>query len=78
MSNLEVHYSAPGQTGCFQRVKFPPRQEVQLPHRESSLGSEEVGSVVGRSHELSLVERTREGYFALSTLISALRRNKGR
>jgi len=42
MSNLDVHHSAPGQTWCFQRVKFPPRQEVQPPHRESSLGSEEV------------------------------------
>jgi len=42
MMNLEVHHSAPGQTWCFQRVKFPPRQEVQPPHRESSLGSEEV------------------------------------
>ena len=28
-------------TWCFQRV-FPPRQEVQPPHRESSLGSEET------------------------------------
>jgi len=28
--------------GGFQRVKFPPRQEVQPPHRESSLGSEET------------------------------------
>ena len=42
MSNLEVHHRAPGQTWCFQRVKFPPRQEVQPPYRESSLGSEEV------------------------------------
>src|SRR5882672_10992858 len=37
-----LHRGAPGQTWCFQRVKFPPRQEVQPPHRESSLGSEEV------------------------------------
>jgi Transposase IS66 family len=37
-----LHYSAPGQTWCFQRVKFLPRQEVQPPHRESSLESEEV------------------------------------
>jgi hypothetical protein len=42
LMNLYMHYSAPGQTWCFQRVKFPPRQEVQPPHRESSLGSEEV------------------------------------
>ena len=42
LSNLYLHYGAPGQTWCFQRVKFPPRQEVQPPHRESSLGSEEV------------------------------------
>ncbi|MHB8347756.1 MAG: reverse transcriptase domain-containing protein [Acidiferrobacterales bacterium] len=42
LSNLYLHYSAPAQIWCFQRVKFPPRQEVQPPHRESSLGSEEV------------------------------------
>jgi hypothetical protein len=42
LSNIFLHYSAPGQTWCFQRVKFPPRQGVQPPHRESSLGSEEV------------------------------------
>jgi hypothetical protein len=42
LANLFLHYGAPGQTWCFQRVKFPPRQEVQPPHRESSLGSEEV------------------------------------
>ena len=39
LANLFLHYGAPGQTWCFQRVKFPPRQEVQPPHRESSLGS---------------------------------------
>src|ERR1700733_9089568 len=38
MMNLFMHYCAPGQTWCFQRVKFPSRQEVQPPHRESSLG----------------------------------------
>ena len=42
LGNAYLHYGAPGQTWCFQRVKFPPRQEVQPPHRESSLGSEEV------------------------------------
>jgi len=42
LSNVYLHYGAPGQTWCFQRVKFPPRQEVQPPHRESSLGSEEI------------------------------------
>jgi hypothetical protein len=42
LSNLYLHHGAPGQIWCFQRVKFPPRQEVQPPHRESSLGSEEV------------------------------------
>jgi len=42
LANIYLHYGAPGQTWCFQRVKFPPRQEVQPPHRESSLGSEEV------------------------------------
>jgi len=42
LANLFLHYGAPGQTWCFQRVKFPPRQEVQPPHRESSLGSEET------------------------------------
>jgi hypothetical protein len=38
LSNLYLHHGAPGQTWCFQRVKFPPRQEVQPPYRESSLG----------------------------------------
>jgi Reverse transcriptase (RNA-dependent DNA polymerase) len=38
LMNLFMHYCAPGQTWCFQRVKFPPRQEVQPPYRESSLG----------------------------------------
>jgi hypothetical protein len=42
LSNVYLYYGAPGQTWCFQRVKFPPRQEVQPPHRESSLGSEET------------------------------------
>ena len=42
LMNLFMHYCAPGQTWCFQRVEFPPRQEVEPPHRESSLGSEEV------------------------------------
>jgi len=42
LANVYLHYGAPGQTWCFQRVRFPPRQEVQPPHRESSLGSEEV------------------------------------
>jgi len=42
LSNVFLHHGAPGQTWCFQRVKFPPRQEVQPPRRESSLGSEEV------------------------------------
>jgi retron-type reverse transcriptase len=42
LANAYLHYGAPGQTWCFQRVKFPPRQEVEPPHRESSLGSEEV------------------------------------
>lgn len=42
LMNLYLHYGAPGQTWCFQRVKFPPRQEVEPPQRESSLGSEEA------------------------------------
>ena len=42
LSNIYLHYGAPGQTWCFQRVKFPSRQEVQPPQRESSLGSEEA------------------------------------
>jgi hypothetical protein len=41
-SRLVSTIRAPGQTWCFQRVKFPPRQEVQPPHRESSLGSAKV------------------------------------
>jgi hypothetical protein len=42
LANVYLHFGAPGQTWCFQRVKFPSREEVQPPHRESSLGSEEV------------------------------------
>lgn len=42
LANIYLHYGAPGQTWCFQRVQFPPRQEVKPPHRESSLGSEET------------------------------------
>jgi Reverse transcriptase (RNA-dependent DNA polymerase) len=42
LANIYLHHGAPGQTWCFQRVKFPPRQEVQPPQRESSLGSEEA------------------------------------
>jgi Reverse transcriptase (RNA-dependent DNA polymerase) len=42
LANVYLHYGAPGQTWCFQRVKFPSRQEVQPPQRESSLGSEEA------------------------------------
>jgi hypothetical protein len=42
LANIYLHHGAPGQTWCFQRVKFPPRQEVQPPHRESSLGSAKV------------------------------------
>lgn len=42
LANIYLYYCAPGQTWCFQRAKFPPRQEVRPPHRESSLGSEEV------------------------------------
>ena len=42
LANIYLHEGAPGQTWCFQRVKFPPRQGVQPPHRESSLGSEEA------------------------------------
>jgi hypothetical protein len=42
LGNVYLHTGAPGQAWCFQRVKFPPRQEVEPPHRESSLGSEEV------------------------------------
>ena len=48
LSNVFLHYGAPGQTWCFQRVKFPSRQEVQPPHRESSLGSEEVTNRIKR------------------------------
>ena len=42
LANIYLHFCAPGQTWYFQRVKFPPRQEVEPPHRESSLGSEEA------------------------------------
>jgi hypothetical protein len=47
-SRLVSTNRAPGQTRCFQRVKFPPRQEVQPPQRESSLGSEEVTNRIKR------------------------------
>jgi hypothetical protein len=66
LANIYLHYGAPGQTWCLQRVKFPPRQEVQPPHRESSLGSEEVtnrtkrrqsdGRAVTKVKRLSLVK----------------------
>jgi RNA-directed DNA polymerase len=66
LANVYLHYGAPGQTWCLQRVKFPPRQEVQPPHRESSLGSEEVtnrtkrrqsdGRAVTKVKRLSLVK----------------------
>ena len=66
LANIYLHYGAPGQTWCFQRVKFPPRQEVQPPHRESSLGSEEItnrtkrrqsdGRAVTKVKRLSLVK----------------------
>jgi hypothetical protein len=42
LANVYLHYGAPGQPWYFQRVEFPPWQEVQPPHRESSLGSEEA------------------------------------
>ena len=38
LSNVYLHFGAPGQTWCFQRVKFPPRQGGEPLHRESSLG----------------------------------------
>src|ERR1051325_2405329 len=71
LSNVYLHYSAPGQTGCFHRVKFPPRQEVEPPYRESSLGSEEVTNrtkrrqsdarAVTKVKRLSLVKYTSAG-----------------
>jgi retron-type reverse transcriptase len=71
LGNLYLHYCAPGQTGCFQRVKFPPRQEVEPPYRESSLGSEEVTNrtkrrqsdarAVTKVKRLSLVKYTSAG-----------------
>jgi len=48
LANIYLHYGAPGETWCFQRVKFPSRQEVQPPHRESSLGLEEVTNLAKR------------------------------
>jgi len=48
LSNLFMHYGAPGQTWHFQRVKFPLRQGVEPPHRKSSLEPEEVTNRVKR------------------------------
>jgi Reverse transcriptase (RNA-dependent DNA polymerase) len=66
LANVYLHCGAPGQTWCLQRVKFPPRQKVQPPHRESSLGSEEAtnrtkrrqsdGRAVTKVKRLSLVK----------------------
>jgi len=36
--DLRRSFGAPGQAWCFQRVEFPPRKEVEPPHREPSLG----------------------------------------
>jgi len=36
--DLEKFFGAPGQAWRFQRVRFPPRQGEEPPHRESSLG----------------------------------------
>ncbi len=40
--DLEKFFGAPGQAWHFQRVKFPSRQGVESPHRESSLSLMEV------------------------------------
>jgi len=40
--DLSKYFGAPGQAWRFQRVKFPPRQGEEPPHRESSLGLMEV------------------------------------
>ncbi len=40
--DLEKFFGAPGQAWHFQRVKFPSRQGVEPPHRESSLSLMEV------------------------------------
>jgi hypothetical protein len=40
--DLARYFGAPGQAWRFQRVQFPPRQEAQPPHRESSLAFVEV------------------------------------
>jgi len=37
-ADLRRSFDAPGQAWCFQRVGFPPRKEVEPPHREPSLG----------------------------------------
>src|SRR5207244_13078825 len=36
--DLRSYFGAPGQARRFQRVRFPPRQGNEPPHRESSLG----------------------------------------
>jgi hypothetical protein len=76
LMNLFLHYGAPGQTWCFQRVKFPPRKEVQPPHRESSLGSEEV---TNRTKRRQSDERavTKVKQISLVKYLSAGRQHRG-
>src|ERR1017187_577073 len=76
LANVYLHYGAPGQTWCFQRVKFPPRQEVEPPHRESSLGSEEV---TNRTKRRQSDERavTKVKQISLVKYLSAGRQHRG-
>src|SRR5216683_2433581 len=37
-ADLSSYFGAPGKARRFQRVRFPPRQGEEPPHRESSLG----------------------------------------
>jgi hypothetical protein len=76
LSNVYLHHGAPGQTWCFQRVKFPPRQEVQPPHRESSLGSEEVtNQTKRRQSDARAVTKVKQ--ISLVKYLSAGRQHRG-
>jgi len=46
--DLELFFGAPGKARRFQRVRFPPRQGEEPPHREPSLGLMEVTTWVKR------------------------------
>jgi hypothetical protein len=46
--DISAFFGAPGEARRFQRVRFPPRQGEEPPHREPSLGLMEVTTWVKR------------------------------